>query len=136
VKETGNQASSWTFIGIALGETVPEDDDVRQASSERYFHAIEQLRAQRLAYRVLNLWDGDPHGPNQARMCEPLATLYINDAWARKSKDPFLQGEVNLTLWRTDARDKHSDFTEDRGLCPSRTLADTATSSATELRMA
>jgi len=58
------------------------------------------------------VWQGNPADAKQKSKAEPVATLYINDAWARDFGDAHLQYEVNRAAWRTEVRDCYSDFTE------------------------
>jgi hypothetical protein len=108
VKEAGDRLSSWSFIFQALGEAAA-DEAQRQTLSARFWHAIDQLRSLQLIYRVLILWSGNPLDPRQRRKAEPLATHYINDAWARKI-DPHLQYAVHRAIWRTIPGFSEADF--------------------------
>jgi hypothetical protein len=108
VKEAKSKTTTWAFVFRALGEA-PADEEIRARFSVRYWHAISQLRRLSLVYRVLVLWDGDPLDPKQRRKAEPLATQYINDAWARKI-DPHLQYEANRAVWRSDPEISYEDF--------------------------
>lgn len=112
VKEADDRYAQWPFIHAAFNET-PVDEEEKKRLASRFWHAMEQLRALRLVYRVMILWRGDPLDPRQRKKAEPIATQYINDSWARKI-DPHLQYEANLAAWRTEARDAYADFTEAR----------------------
>lgn len=81
----------------------------------RFWGAIATLRRLRLIYRCLNIWDGDPTNKYVGRQATPLATLYINDSWAR-DYELQAQDEVHRTAWRTGAMDSDSetDFEFDR----------------------
>lgn len=116
VKEEDTHTSSWTFIEQALNVS-PHDDVERKRLSQRFWHAVAELRRLKLLYRVMVLWDGNPMSAGQRRKCEPLATLYINDSWARQM-DPHLQYGINRAAWRTGARDECSDFNDDSGSIP------------------
>lgn len=111
VKESEDRYSTLPFIYRVFGETATEEAH-KQRLTSRFWHAADQLRALRLVYRVMILWQGDPLDPTQRRRAEPIATQYINDSWARQI-DPHLQYETNRAAWRTETRDAYSDFVED-----------------------
>jgi hypothetical protein len=100
------------FIFDVFGE--PSLDDAhRELIRKRFWYALKELKRLRLVYRVLVLWSGNPLEPKQRKKAEPIATHYINDAWAR-TIDPHLQTEVHKTAWRTGARDTAMDFNGDQ----------------------
>ncbi|MFC6279903.1 MULTISPECIES: hypothetical protein [Polaromonas] len=94
-------------VNEALGY-IPDED----ARLSRFWHALDQLRESQLVYRVLNLWKGDPLGTDRPRHAEPLATLYVNDAWAQRV-DPSVQADVNRAAWRHYSEFKEFEFDSD-----------------------
>ena len=108
VKEAPDTGSFMPFMRNAIGESAIPDDEVAQ----RFWHALAELQRLHLAYRALVLWQGDPLNPKKRRNSEPIATLYINDAWARRF-DPFIQYDVNRLWWRSHSTDYFDDFTSD-----------------------
>ena len=113
VKEARSGLFPSRFAYEVFGET-PDNPDAPQDPARhdhvvaRFRHALAQLRALRLVYRVLVLWHGNPLDPAQRRRAEPVATHYINDAWARQI-DPHLQDEVHRAAWRSRARSGYMD---------------------------
>lgn len=105
VQEVPETSTFIRFMRHALGEPTAPEPDV----AARFWHAVAELRRLRLAYRALVLWQGDPLNPKKRRHAEPLATLYINDPWAREL-DPFIQYEVNRAWWRSRSVDPYDDF--------------------------
>lgn len=87
------------------------EDDLMQ----RFWGAIATLRRLRLTYRCLTIWDDDPTNKYIGRQATPLATLYVNDAWAR-DYELQAQDEVHRAGWRTGAMDSYleTDFEFDR----------------------
>jgi len=107
VEETTNN-----FIFDVFGEPA-SDDAHKELIKKRFWYALKELRRLRMIYRVLVLWNGNPLDQRQRKRAEPIATHYINDAWAR-TIDPFLQHEAHKAAWRTGARDISMDFNGDR----------------------
>ena len=93
---------------IEFAETVisnsASDDDLMA----RFWGAIATLRRLRLIYRCLTIWDDDPTNKYVGRQATPLATLYVNDAWAR-DYELQAQDEVHRASWRTGAMDSCSE---------------------------
>lgn len=116
VKEADTNYTTISFMSKVFGEN-PSDEDAKSLLRARFWHAIHQLEALRLVYRVHVLWSGDPLDKAQRRKAYPLATSYIKDSWARQI-DPHLQYEANRAAWRTEARDRYSDFTAEPGSIP------------------
>ncbi len=75
--------------------------------TKRFWGAIATLQRLRLIYRCLTIWDKDPTNKFVGRKATPLATLYVNDAWAR-DYELHAQDEVHRAGWRTGAMDAHS----------------------------
>ena len=112
VQEVNETTTTKQFIFDVFGEPAL-DDDHKAFIKKRFWYAIAELKRLQLIYRVLVLWHGDPLDPKQRKRSEPIATHYINDAWAR-SLDPYLQHETHKTAWRTGARDVAVDFNGDQ----------------------
>ena len=112
MQEVNETTTTKQFIFDVFGEPVL-DDDHKAFIKKRFWYAIAELKRLQLIYRVLVLWHGDPLDPKQRKRSEPIATHYINDAWAR-SLDPYLQHETHKTAWRTGARDVAVDFNGDQ----------------------
>lgn len=112
VKESSQSQTTWNFIEKVLGQ-LPDDQEGRDQVASRFWRAARALSAQRLTYRVLVLWQGDPLDPKTRRQAAPVATQYINDSWARKI-DPHLQYDTNRAAWRVGTRDAYSDFSDAR----------------------
>ena len=112
VQGVDEETTTIGFIFDVFGEP-PLDDAHRELIRKRFWYALKELNRLRLVYRVLVLWSGNPLEPKQRKRAEPIATHYINDAWAR-TIDPHLQTEVHKTAWRTGARDTAMDFNGDQ----------------------
>lgn len=74
----------------------------------RFCGAMATLQRLRLVYRCLTIWDGDPNNKHVGLEATPLATLYVNDAWAR-DYELQAQDEVHRAGWRTGAMDTYSE---------------------------
>lgn len=83
-----------------MRQAIGTEGDSDAALAARFWHAAEGLRRGRLAYRVMVIWSGNPTLPAGRRHAEPMATLYVNDRWAR-TYDPQVQFDVNRAVWRT-----------------------------------
>ena len=83
----------------------PASEDVGLA---RFWEALATLRRLRLAYRCLTIWDGDPRYKRRGLHATPIATLYVDDAWAR-DYELQTQDEVHRAGWRTGAMDTYSE---------------------------
>lgn len=81
----------------------------------RFWEALATLKRLRLVYRCLTIWDGDPTNKHVGCKATPLATLYVNDGWAR-GFEPQAQDEVHRAAWRTGAinSDSETEFEFDR----------------------
>jgi hypothetical protein len=112
VQEVNETTAASSFIFDVFGEPVI-DDEHKAFIKKRFWYAIQELKRLKLIYRVLVLWHGNPLDHKQRKRSEPIATHYINDAWAR-SLDPYLQHETHKTAWRTGARDASIDFNGDQ----------------------
>ena len=108
VKERRSATSTVAFMQEALGAGSSEDEQMKP----RFWHAVAELRRVRLVYRVLVMWQGNPLDLKQKSKAEPVATLYINDSWARDFGDPHLQYGINRAAWRTALREAYSDFND------------------------
>ncbi len=110
VKASLDQNPVGPFVRKVFGET-PADPVCMAPLSARFMHAMRQLWSARLLYRVLVLWGGNPLDAAQRGNCEPVATQYIADEWARQI-DLHVQYVVHSALWRTETRDAAADFNE------------------------
>jgi len=111
VQETDVVTTTNNFVFDVFGEPAL-DDAHKQSINKRFWQALRELRRLRVTYRVLVLWRGNPLDEKQRKKAEPIATHYINDAWAR-TYDPHLQNETHKAAWRTGARDTATDFNGD-----------------------
>lgn len=112
VQEVNETTATTSFIFDVFGEPAL-DEEHKEFIKKRFWYALKELKRLQLIYRVLVLWHGNPLDKKQRKRSEPIATHYINDAWAR-TFDPYLQHETHKTAWRTGARDLASDFNGDQ----------------------
>lgn len=111
VQAAQKQTTDWRYIRqmAAIEEQVELADDERQEIRDRYWHAIGQLQRLSFVYEASVLWRGNPLDAHKGRQAEPIATIYINDSWGRKS-DSFALPEINRLVWRKQAVPNEYEF--------------------------
>ena len=114
VQDTQEQTTDWRYIRqmAAIEEQVELADDKRQEIRDRYWHAIGQLQRLSFVYEASVLWRGNPLDARKARQAEPIATIYINDSWGRKS-DSLALPDINRLVWRKQAVPNEYEFDSD-----------------------